>query len=133
MRGTCARASIFSASSARALTRRDSARRAGGRTRPTVRGGRCGMGRCWRAGGAGSTWRGTRSMPAREGTSMRNRRPHYEEDDATFTAEAYTVAGWGRGIAFSVLGWETEPTEDTEWDGIEERTGRVVCVMVGDD
>jgi len=64
---------------------------------------------------------------------MRNRRPHYEEDDATFTAEAYTVAGWGRGIAFSVLGWETEPTEDTEWDGIEERTGRVVCVMVGDD
>ena len=33
-----------------------------------------------------------------------NRRPHYEEDAATFSAEAYTVAGWGAGIAFWVYG-----------------------------
>ena len=60
------------------------------------------------------------------------RRPNYEVDDKAFPANAYTVAGY-RGVAWSVYGWETQPTEDTEWDGIEERTGRVVCVMVGDD
>ena len=60
-------------------------------------------------------------------------RPNYEADDAAFPADAYSVAGWGAGIAWRVYGWETEPTEDTEWDGIEERTGRVVVVMVGDD
>jgi hypothetical protein len=60
-------------------------------------------------------------------------RTHFESDDETFSAEAYRVSGWGKGIAFYVLGWETEPDEDTEWTGIEERTGRVVVVMVGDD
>lgn len=59
-------------------------------------------------------------------------RKHYEVDDETWSADAYTVKGW-RGVAWHVLGWETEPTEDTEWDGIEERTGRVICVMVGDN
>lgn len=59
-------------------------------------------------------------------------RKHYETDDETFSADAYTVKGY-RGIAWYALGWETEPTQDTEWDGIEQRTGRVVCVMVGDD
>jgi hypothetical protein len=60
--------------------------------------------------------------------------PNYEADDAAFPAEAYTVAGRSnRGIAWHVYGWETAPTEDTEWSGIEERTGKVVCVMVGDD
>ena len=58
--------------------------------------------------------------------------PHYEADDAAFPAHAYCVRGW-RGIAFYVMGWETEPDEDTEWSGIEERTGRLVVVMVGDD
>lgn len=62
----------------------------------------------------------------------RNRR-HYESDDETFTADAYTVAGWGAGIAFRVLGWETEPDEDTEWSGCENRTGRVIVRMIGDD
>ena len=57
---------------------------------------------------------------------------HYERDSETFSAEAYRVNGY-RGIACYVLGWETEPDEDTEWSGIENRTGRVVCVMVGDD
>jgi len=60
-------------------------------------------------------------------------RKSYEQDNATFTADAYEVAGWGKGIAWHVLGWETEPDEDTEWTGIELRTGRVVAVMVGDD
>ena len=61
------------------------------------------------------------------------RRQHYESDDETFPADAYVVAGWGAGIAFRVLGWQTEPDEDTEWSGIEERTGRLIVVMVGDD
>jgi hypothetical protein len=63
---------------------------------------------------------------------MKMRAEHYETDDERFPAEAYMVAGY-RGIAFYVLGWETQPDDDTEWTGIEERTGRVVCVMVGDD
>jgi hypothetical protein len=63
---------------------------------------------------------------------MRQRTPHFEEDDAMFSADAYTVARHG-GVAWTVLGWETEPDEDTEWSGYEQRTGQVVCVMVGDD
>jgi hypothetical protein len=62
-----------------------------------------------------------------------NRRPNYEEDDQAFPADAYMVRGWGSGIAFYVLGWETEPDEDTEWSGCEVRTGRVIVVMIGDD
>jgi hypothetical protein len=58
---------------------------------------------------------------------------NYEEDNETFSAAAYTVAGWGAGIAWHVWGWETEPDEDTEWSGMERRTGRVVATMVGDD
>jgi len=57
---------------------------------------------------------------------------NYETDDATFSADAYTVTGH-RGIAFHVLGWETEPDTDTEWTGSESRTGNVLAVMVGDD
>jgi hypothetical protein len=63
---------------------------------------------------------------------MFKRGPHYDTDDQRFDAPAYTVHGW-RGVAFYVLGWEVAPDEDTEWSGIEERTGRVVVVMVGDD
>lgn len=59
-------------------------------------------------------------------------RMHYEKDDTQFPAPAYRVKG-SRGVAWWVLGWETEPDEDTEWSGMEQRTGRVVCVMVGDD
>lgn len=62
---------------------------------------------------------------------MRNRR-HYEEDGDAFPADAYRVDGYG-GVAWYVLGWETAPDADTEWSGIEERTGRVVARMVGDD
>ena len=57
---------------------------------------------------------------------------HYEEDDKAFPADAYTVDGY-RGIAWYVMGWETAPDADTEWTGIEERTGDVVAVMIGDD
>lgn len=59
-------------------------------------------------------------------------RRHYEEDDQSFPADAYRVRGY-RGVAWTVLGWETEPDEDTVWSGCEERTGLVVCQMVGDD
>jgi hypothetical protein len=59
-------------------------------------------------------------------------RKHDESDDATFAADAYKVRQYP-GIAFHVYGWETQPDADTEWSGIEERTGRVIAVMVGDD
>ena len=60
-------------------------------------------------------------------------RSNYDSDRAAFPADAYAVAGWGAGIAWRVRGWETEPDTDTEWSGIEERTGRVIVVMIGDD
>jgi hypothetical protein len=86
------------------------------------------------------------------------RRPNYEVDETTFPADAYTVQGY-RGVAWRVYGWELEgvfPEYETEcscfgedvhcrfcdgsgkvWiqeDEPEEvRTGRVICVMVGDD
>jgi hypothetical protein len=44
----------------------------------------------------------------------------------------YQVAGYS-GIAWAYVGDETEPDEDTEWTGIEEPTGRVVMIMIGDD
>lgn len=56
---------------------------------------------------------------------------HYEEAEE-YQADAYTVEGY-RGIAWYVLGWETEPDEDTDWTGMEVRTGKLVCRMVGDD
>ncbi len=59
-------------------------------------------------------------------------RQHYESDDKAFPADAYTVSGY-RGIAWNVMGWEIAPDADTEWSGIEGRTGDVVAVMVGND
>ncbi len=61
------------------------------------------------------------------------RRPNYEVDDKAFPAEAYTVDGYS-GVAWRVYGWELESRMNDEFDDVEEvRTGRVVCVMVGDD
>ena len=57
---------------------------------------------------------------------------NYETDNEAFAADAYAVNGYD-GIAFAVLGWETEPDNDTEWSGYEVRTGNVVAVMIGDD
>ncbi len=57
---------------------------------------------------------------------------HCEADRDHFTADAYAVKGAGR-VAWYVLGWETEPDEDTEWSGCEQRTGLVLACMVGDD
>ena len=62
-----------------------------------------------------------------------NRNADYERDAETFSADAYTVDGWGQGVAFYVRGWELEADEDTEWSGIKNRTGQVVVTMVGDD
>jgi hypothetical protein len=59
-------------------------------------------------------------------------RNNYEPAEE-YTDEAYLVSGWGAGIAWYVLGWETEPDEDTVWTGYEVRTGRLICRMVGDD
>ena len=58
------------------------------------------------------------------------RRKGYE--DAPEYPGHYTVCGMF-GVAYRVLGWETEPDEDTEWTGMENRTGNLVMVMVGDD
>jgi len=57
---------------------------------------------------------------------------NYESDPSAFPADAYTVDGQC-GVAWHVLGWHTEPDEDTEWSGYEVQTGDVVAVMVGDD
>jgi hypothetical protein len=57
---------------------------------------------------------------------------HYEIDKDTFNADAYREKR-GASVAWTVLGWETVPDEDTEWSGYEYRTGRIVAVMVGDD
>jgi len=39
----------------------------------------------------------------------------------------------GPAVAWWILGWQTEPDEDTEWSGIESRTDWLVACMVGDD
>lgn len=54
-----------------------------------------------------------------------------EQDGIDFDAH-YRANHWP-GVALRLLGWETEPDEDTEWSGIENRTGQVVAIMVGDD
>jgi hypothetical protein len=59
-------------------------------------------------------------------------RNHYEKA-AEYEADAYTIAGSHAGVAWYVLGWETEPDEETEWTGMEPRTDRLVVCMVGDD
>ena len=56
---------------------------------------------------------------------------HYE-DAPEYPEDAYRVNGYS-GIAWYVRGWETEPDDDTEWSGYENRTGKLVCTMVGDD
>ena len=56
-------------------------------------------------------------------------RRNYEPDDEASPADAYTAQGY-KGVAWSVMGWETEPDEDTEWSGCEVRTGRVVAIGV---
>ena len=42
------------------------------------------------------------------------------------------VSGYS-GVAFYVHRWQTIPDEDTEWSGIENETGMIEVVMVGDD
>ena len=57
---------------------------------------------------------------------------NYETDTPDPYLKAVRVAGYP-AVAWHVLGWQTEPDADTEWSGYEVRTGRLVCVMVGDD
>lgn len=49
------------------------------------------------------------------------------DPDARFTVDGY------RGITFYAIRAETAPDEDTDWTGIEEPTGNVIMIMVGDD
>jgi hypothetical protein len=64
--------------------------------------------------------------------NLRTFHHRYYDDDQRFDADAYTVKGH-RGIAWSVLGWELEANEDTEWSGIYQPTGNVLAIMKGDD
>ena len=59
-------------------------------------------------------------------------RYNYENIDNEFDGH-YSVDGFNDGIAFFILGYQTEPDEDTEWSGYENRTGMLVAIMVGDD
>lgn len=59
-------------------------------------------------------------------------RIHFETDTPDPYPDAVRIAGHP-GVAWNVLGWESEPDDDTEWSGCENRTGRLVCVMIGDD
>ena len=56
---------------------------------------------------------------------------HYETEDNLYP-DPVTDRRYGV-IAVHILGWETQPDEDTAWSGYEARTGWLVAVMVGDD
>lgn len=60
---------------------------------------------------------------------MKNYSREYETDKA-FDG-AFKIGK--EGVAYVVLGWQVEADEDTEWSGMMNRTGKLVCVMVGDD
>jgi hypothetical protein len=62
---------------------------------------------------------------------MNRHRPNYEPAPE-YPSDAYAVRGYA-GIACYVRGWETEPDDDTEWSGYENRTGRLIVTMIGDD
>lgn len=57
-------------------------------------------------------------------------RPNYEP--APEYPDTYHVAGWPAAATY-VVGWETEPDEETEWTGEEIRTNWLLVCMVGDD
>ena len=61
------------------------------------------------------------------------RRTEYASDAKRWPDGARYQADGYRGIAWFVLGWAVEHTEDTEWDGIVNTTDRVLAVMVDDD
>jgi hypothetical protein len=60
-------------------------------------------------------------------------RYHYETDIPDPYPDAVSIPSIVNGVAWYVMGWQTEPDEDTEWTGIENRTGQMVVKMVGDD
>jgi hypothetical protein len=60
------------------------------------------------------------------------RRYNYETPDPDPWPDAVRVDGWP-AVAVWIRGWQTEPDEDTEWSGYENRTGMLVATMVGDD
>ena len=61
---------------------------------------------------------------------MRRCRSNYES--APEYPGRYQVKRWP-AVAVYVVGWETEPDEDTDWRGYENRTGQLLVTMVGDD
>lgn len=57
----------------------------------------------------------------------------YERDNPDPYPDAVRIPVSGVDVAWHVMGWEVEADEDTEWSGFYNRTGQLVCVMVGDD
>jgi hypothetical protein len=45
----------------------------------------------------------------------------------------YRIPSTRLAVAWHVAGWQVEADEDSEWSGYYPRTGRLVCIMVGDD
>jgi hypothetical protein len=63
----------------------------------------------------------------------RGGRRNYATAPFDFDFDATYKEVGGAGIAWRAYAYQTEPTEDTEWDGIEIPTGKVLAHMVGDD
>ena len=72
------------------------------------------------------------------------KRPNYEIDETTWPAEAYSIKGYC-GVAWRAYGWELEDVLEADFydeetdtlivgtEFVEQRTGKVVAVMIGDD
>ncbi len=58
---------------------------------------------------------------------------NYETPNPDPWPNAVQIPASGIAVAWHVMGWHTEPDEDTHWSGYENRTGYLVCQMVGDD
>lgn len=57
---------------------------------------------------------------------------YYETEQPDPYPDAMRVQG-DNAVAWYVYGWEVQPDDDTEWSGCYNRTGLLVCCMVGDD
>ncbi len=65
------------------------------------------------------------------------RHKNWEDDETKYPSDsAYSVESYP-GIAWRVFGWEIERGKWADDDGeemdIERRTGKLICVMIGDD
>lgn len=57
----------------------------------------------------------------------------YEDDDEFGDTKYKEKRKGAAAVAWTILGWELQADEETEWSGIYQRTGQILAVMVGDD